>query len=548
MSDQHQRALLRDFPAADARHLFHQVLDLGLDFASGSVRDDLVLRYAAPRELIEGLSGPLPLEGISEEQLLDALRDVASWSISQADARYLAFPDTGDSAAGVAAEILAAFLNQNVIAFDRSAPAASVIEAQLIAWLRELIGYGTTPLAQYGGLSTIGGMWTSGGNMSNHVAMTAALAAAYPQIRETGMHDLPERPAVLLAHGVEHFSYVGAAQVLGLGSKGLIWADPTPRYTSDVDSIARLLKQPPDGSRIVMVVGVAGNCRTTGIDDLAALADLCQQYDVWFHVDACHGGSLLFSERLRHQLAGIEYADSVSLDPHKGLFVTYPSSYVLFKAPGNLARFARYPDRADDPECLDLGLITPFYGSRGFESLKLWALIRHLGRSGIGRLVEERQRTYQDMVEILERAECFQILGTSDFYRCAFVFLPTPVAEAIDAFRQPPHLRPALRSLISRFTSLYADRLYRSGHAAFDLFALQDLADTIGLGSTEKYEVMGMCVGHPHIDAATRNGIEKHLTALRDELAGHMLAAVHELSTSGTDTASPRQASGPAGW
>ncbi|WP_052707066.1 pyridoxal phosphate-dependent decarboxylase family protein [Streptomyces rubellomurinus] len=550
MSDTHPPALLGNRPTADSRRLLHRAVDLGLDFTSGALRDDLVLRHGEVSELIDRFAGPLPQDGENDEQLLEALTEIARWSISQADPRYLAFPDTGDSIASLAADIVASFLNQNLIAFDRSAPAASVIEAQLITWLRELVGYDTTPLADYQGLGSLGGMWTSGGNMSNHIAIAAALAHTYPEIRTTGMRALPEQPVILLASGVEHFSYLAAAQALGLGTDGLLWADATPDFTSDPASVARLMASPPPGKRIFMVVGVAGNCRTTGIDDLQALAELSTQHNVWFHVDACHGGSLLFSEKLKVQLAGIEHADSIALDPHKGLFVSYPSSYVLFRDPAAIGRFARYPGRAHDPDCLDLGLITPFYGSRGFESLKLWALIKHQGVEGIGRLVEDRQATFQKMVDLLERTGCFRMLGTSDFYRCAFVFLPTPVAEALKQAALPTAHHAAVRDLISHYTAAFADRLYRAGTVVFDLFALQDLADRLGLGSSAKYQVMGMCVGHPHIPDEIEHGIEQDIIEAAHELTGRMLEDLRTLLASANPAAStPRPGvTGPAGW
>ncbi|MEV7776691.1 pyridoxal-dependent decarboxylase [Kitasatospora sp. NPDC088351] len=550
MSDPQPPALLSQRPLDNSRALLHRAVDLGLDFTSGELRDGLVLRHATARELIDRFAQPVPVAGTSDEQLLESLAEIASWSISQADPRYLAFPDTGDSVAALAADIVATFLNQNLIAFDRSAPAASVIEAQLITWLRELVGYPVTPLADYQGLASLGGMWTSGGNMSNHIAIAAALAHIYPEVREGGLRAVPEQPVILLAGGVEHFSYLAAAQALGLGANGLLWADATPNFTSDPASVALLLASPPPGKRIFMVVGVAGNCRTTGIDDLQQLADLCQKHGVWFHVDACHGGSLLFSEKLKVQLAGIERADSVALDPHKGLFVSYPSSYALFRDPNALGRFARYPDQADNPDCLDLGLITPFYGSRGFESLKLWALMKHQGTEGIGRLVDARQATYQRMVDLLERTGCFRMLGTSDFYRCAFVFLPDQVARAMEEATVRPELHTSVRALVSRYTAAFAEHLYRSGTVVFDLFALQDLADRIGLGAAAKYQVMGMCVGHPHIAEEIAHAIEQTLLDASRDLTSAMLTDIHSLLTA--TNAPSREAAvdvtGPAGW
>jgi glutamate/tyrosine decarboxylase-like PLP-dependent enzyme len=542
------RALLRDRTPAELRDLVTRAVGIGVDFAAGHSRDGRVLKYASEKELIQRFAEPFPVEGSDDNALLGALDEVARWSVAQHDQRYLAFPDSGSSVAGLAAGIVGMFLNQNLIAFDRSAPAGSVIEAQLISWLRELVGYPADPLTEYDGLHRLGGMWTSGGNMSNHVAIATALAATWPQVRTSGLQALPERPVIVLARGVEHFSYLGAAQVLGLGSAGMLWTAPTSHHTSDVDAVAAALANPPAGTRPFMVVGVAGNCRTTGIDQLDALADLCAEHALWFHVDACHGGSLLFSDQFRGQVAGIERSDSVSLDPHKGLFVTYPSSYVLVRDPTNLARFARYPEKATDPACLDLGLITPFYGSRGFDSLRLWAVIKHLGRSGIAALVEARQVTFGELRQLLESTGYFAMIGTSDFYRCAFVYCPPPAATLIARLRTRPELRDPLRVVISRYTRCLCQRLYSSGEVVFDLFALQDLGDVLGLGAEAKLDVMGMCVGHPAVDRSVREEIRRQVVAAAEDFVRPMVDDLLALEDGPAEEGGSSTVHGPAGW
>lgn len=540
--------LLSDRGPDEIAALVGKAAKIGIDFFTGELRDDLVLRYAPERDLLQRFAEPLPQDSISDDALMESLVEVAKWSVAQHDQRYLAFPDVGSSVAGVAADVVSMFLNQNLIAFDRSAPAGSAIEAQVLLWLRELIGFSSWPLDEYAGLRQLGGMWTSGGNMSNHVAMVVALAATWPNVHRDGLRELPERPVVVLARGVEHFSYLGAAQVLGLGASALHWTASSADHTSDVASIAAALKNPPEGTRPFMVVGVAGNCRTTGIDDLAEIADLCAEYGVWFHVDACHGGGLLFSDRLRAELVGIERADSVSLDPHKGLFVSYPSSYLLVRDPEYLARFARYPDKLDDPDCLDLGLITPFYGSRGFDSLRLWALIKHLGRAGIGRLVEQRQETFQEMCDMVGTTGYLRTIGKPGHYRVAFVFCPPEAYQLVEALRAQPDLVPQLRAVISGYTRQFAQVLYVSGRVVFDLFAVQDLGDDLGLG-TDKIETLGMCVGHPSMEAGVKEDIVKAVCAVGDSLVGPMVAELQVLAAGeGPQRLTTVVQRGPAGW
>jgi glutamate/tyrosine decarboxylase-like PLP-dependent enzyme len=484
----------------------------------------------------------MPSSGSGEKAVLDLLADVAAYSISQADERYLAFPDTGDSVAAVLATIVGTFLNQNLIAFDRSAPAGSVIEEQVIRWLRDLVGF---PPAGPPTLGTLGGMWSSGGNMSNHIAVLVALSTKWPEIRRSGLFGLERRPVLILASGVEHFSYLGAAQALGLGAESLVWAQAGSDFRTDAAALAATLEALPDDVEPFMVVGIAGNCRTTAIDDLSAIADIAKRSGLWFHVDACHGGSLLFSDKLSPALAGIERADSVSLDPHKGLFTPYSCSYALFKNPADLARMARYPDRLADADMLDLGLVTPFYGSRGFESLRLWALIHHLGREGIGALVEARQTTFQELQAVVSSHRSLRMIASSDFYRCAFVFLPVSVRAAAAQALTVEGGAARVAAIVSEYTARCCDLLYRSGQLVFDIFTLRDLNNALGCGSDVRLQVMGMAVGHPGVSDSLSSHIQRMLDAAEEALAAEMNQRLLESSVG---NAGAQVALGPAGW
>ena len=85
------------------------------------------------------------------------------------------------------------------------------------------------------------------------------------------------------------------------------------------------------GGEILAVSAYAGDSRTMQNDNFEEIHKICESNNIWFHIDACHGSALLFSNKLKHKLKGIELADSVTLDPHKVLMVPYPNSIVLFK-------------------------------------------------------------------------------------------------------------------------------------------------------------------------------------------------------------------------
>jgi len=530
--------------AERTRLALQRAVSLGVDFTHRHDRGEPVLRYAGNDELRAMFSAALPHDGSDLATLFDeTARTLVPHSILQSHPGYLAFPDSANSVAAVAGGLLGKLLNQNLIAVDRSAPAATFVEIQTIAWLRELAGYATRPLSEMAGVKDVGGLWTTGGHLSNHVAMLAALGAMFPEARRGGLRTLDTSPAVIMAGPIAHYSHSDAAFHLGLGWGAIIPVDARPGYTTDVDAVEKALINPPDGRTPYMVVGVAGNCRTTGLDDLAALADVCRRHGVWFHVDACHGGSLIFNERLRtRHLAGIAEADSISLDPHKGLFSAYPSSYVLFRDPRALTQLSRHDALVMQDDCWDLGLVTPFLGSRGFESLATWMMLRHLGVRRVGELVESRQALVRYLARRIDASGLFIALNDVDFYRLAFVLCPPEARALVAQCRGEARGRAA--KAVSAFTSELNTLLYREGEVCFDEHTLADLGDRIGAGTTTSYSVMAACPGNPALTLADLDRAVERLVAAARPAAARLIAFLAEEIT----TMPVNGHGGPAGW
>lgn len=526
------------------RAALHEVVDTGLRFLHGETRAGRVLQHAEPDALRRLIAEALPERGDDFDRVLKEFDErVASMSIAQSASGYLAFPDAGNALPAVAGALLSPLLNQNLIAVDRSAPAATFVEIQVIEWLRELVGYEAASLQEMTGVRDVAGLWTTGGHMSNHIAMLVALGERYPEVRAAGLSSLDEAPAVVMSGPIAHYSHSDAAFHLGLGWDNVIQVAARPDYTTDPEAVAAALHDPPAGRRPFVVVGVAGNCRTTGLDDLVALADVCEAHGVWFHVDACHGGNLLFSRRLRERLLeGIERADSVSLDPHKGLFTPYPSSYVLFRERGKLCHFSRHAATVQQPGCWDLGLVMPFFGSRGFESLRTWFLLKVLGTDGIGALVEQRQALIRYLERRLAASPWFVSLNDVDFYRLAFVFCPNDVLQELQTLVGPE--RASAAAVISSFTSQLNETLYREGQVCFDEHTLQDLGNRLGLGTDHKYLIIAACPGNPLLTAEDVDEALDRLQRHAGSLAGELRRALRM----GGHASQQPAVRGPAGW
>jgi glutamate/tyrosine decarboxylase-like PLP-dependent enzyme len=539
------------------RALVAAIVQMGFDFVLGRKRSKRFIDYASAAE-IEGLYRySVPRQGLSLEDLIrDELSQIADLSVSTGDPRYIAFPDSANSISSQIANILAGFLNQNMITFERGAPAATYVERQLLRWHRELIGYDYCSPQQEESLVEVGGMVTSGGNASNILALAAALHKAYPEARQDGFRGLTKRPIIYVSGDVEHFSYETGACLLGIGESSLRYVAIDKSFRTSMEDLRRLIRAASVDERPIAISVYAGNTRTSSIDNIQAAADIAAEYGLWLHVDACHGGSLLFRKDHRQMLAGIERADSVSVDPHKTLLCTYPLSLLLFKDGADLARISRAPQKASDPGNVDLGLMAPLYGSRGFESLKAWLVVKNLGTDALGTMAQERMDLAAVWHDMLSKSEMFVPLHWPDMYKVAFVAMPLWLRESISSLPAGPvfdDIRLRIGRLVDEANNGIADSLYKSGAVCIDKFRLRDRADMLHLGNSSRV-VLGSVVANPAITQGTLSSILADMTAAATRIYEIMKPQIARICVGeSNDIIAPLDGSGgidmgPASW
>ena len=279
-----------------------------------------------------------------------------------------------------------------------SPPSGIEVELRTITWLCQLCG-----LPQGSG-----GHFTTGGTVSNLTAVRLALHRAFPEARAHGLMGLKSQP-VLYISNQGHFSIDRAAGVLGLGEQNVRKIPSRSDLTMDVDQLAAYIRQDRQtGLTPFVVVGTAGTTSNGTIDPLASLAKICAGENLWFHVDAAYAGALVLSERLRSHLCGVEKADSITLDPHKWMFIPFslgalltPHRHLLRNAFGQETAYLgrKHMSEAD---------LVPggFYeisldASRRFNGLKLWATMKHLGVSGLAEIIDRQVSLAQILYERL---------------------------------------------------------------------------------------------------------------------------------------------------
>ncbi|MCF1599225.1 pyridoxal phosphate-dependent decarboxylase family protein [Streptomyces muensis] len=323
-------------------------------------------------EGIRARGGPLPRGGPKAvaARLRDAVGDVLP-----ADGDPNALHTVVHALAETAADLAASALNPSLDSWDQ-APGASELEALVTGALaREIFG-GAAPTA----------LTTTGGTESNQLALLLAREA-----RGAGLR---------LVHGANaHHSVPRAAWLLGLADPVVV---PAPAGVLDLAALDEALTELPGPH---LVAATAGTTDAGLIDPLPEIAELCAAHGARLHVDAAYGAGLLFSDRYRDRLAGLDAADTVTLDLHKLGWQPVAAGLLAVRDPGDLAVLHHRADylNADDdteaglPDLLGRSLRT----SRRPDVVKIAVTLKALGRSGLGELVEQvcdRAREFADLV------------------------------------------------------------------------------------------------------------------------------------------------------
>ena len=382
-----------------------------------------VTSTATPAELGRIFAEPLPVEGMSAEEILTRFeRDVAPHSMQIPSPRYFGQFNPTPLAIGVWADALCSALNQNAGAW-RNGPTSALMEAQVIRWLCELIGYGPEAF----------GTLASGGSEANLIALKCARDHAARKICEVGVR-AAEGDLTVYASEQCHFSLEKSVDILGLGRKSLRKIDTDERFHIRLDSLREAIDEDRNEGRIpCCIVGMAGATSTGVIDPLPELAHIAEQNNCWFHVDAAYGGGLAFSNQHREKLRGIELANSITFDPHKWMFVPFACGATFVRDGGRVLR-----DSFDiTPEYLneDRGGADVQYdffrygqmGTRRFNALKLWMAFKFMGQRGYGETVERHIELTQHLASRLDELADFERVGQIETAVCCFRYLPEAV-------------------------------------------------------------------------------------------------------------------------
>jgi glutamate/tyrosine decarboxylase-like PLP-dependent enzyme len=380
----------------------------------------------SPAEIERLFDEPLPEEGVPIENILVRFtKDIAPNSMGVASPRYFGQFNPTPLPIGVWADALTSTLNQNAGAW-RNGPASAIIEARVIHWLCSLVNLGNDSF----------GTLASGGSEANLIALKLARDNASFGLVHRGVRSAPADLTIYASEQC-HYSIEKSADILGLGRSSLRKIPTDDQFHIRLDSLREAIREDRDhGFLPCCVVGVAGATSTGVIDPLAEVGRIARENGCWFHVDAAYGGALAFSELHKSKLQGIELADSITVDPHKWLFVPFSCGGVLARAGARVLRdaFDITPEYLkEDRGGADVEFDFFRYGQMGtrrFNSLKLWMALQFMGRSGYASVVERQIELSQYLGQRIDELDDFQRVADVETAVCCFKFLPPEVRDA----------------------------------------------------------------------------------------------------------------------
>jgi len=358
-----------------------------LDELAASPAADVEHAKAAAAPFVE----PMPEEGRPLEELLERVFAAVPHSLNTAHPGYLAYIPGGGLPDSAIADLVSATTNRYVgIGF--AAPALAQLEATVVRWLCDAVGLP----------EGAGGFLSSGGSVANLTALVAAR-------RERAGEDLAR--ATVYVSDQAHHSVLRAAMIGGVPLANVRSIESDDAFRVRVDALReRMDADVRAGLRPFLVVANAGTTNTGAVDDMRALAEVARDRGAWFHVDGAYGGAFALTARGRARLPGIERADSVTLDPHKGLFVPYGTGALLVRDVQALRRAmhatADYMHAArehgEEDAAASFADLSPEL-SRGFRGLRLWLPLQMHGARAFREMLDEKLELAQWAADELAR-------------------------------------------------------------------------------------------------------------------------------------------------
>jgi aromatic-L-amino-acid decarboxylase len=440
------------------RELSAQSVALVLDYFE-RVSELPVFPETTSDKIREQLQTTLPVEGEPLDELIKDCRTIINASRHNGHPRFFGYVASGSTPVGAFADLIASALNSNVTSW-RSAPAATEVEQIVLRWLGSMIGY----------KEDARGLLTSGGSMANLNALFIAhRVKAKDETSRKGLWNAG-KPMTVYASEQVHLSIPKAADVLGLGRDQVRLLKTDERFRLDVRILREhLASDIGKGFRPFCIVASAGAVNTGAVDPLNEIAEVAKEFGLWLHVDGAYGALSALDETKRALFAGIERADSVSLDPHKWLYAPVDCGCLLFSdercvrevfSEGE-ADYIKVHEQTDEESFAfwDYGIEL----SRRFRALKIWLMLRYYGARRVAAAISKDNALARELAERVSAAEDFELLAPVELSICCFRYVPPILREKLATADEETRAR--INDELDELNARIMHRVQREGRA-----------------------------------------------------------------------------------
>lgn len=404
------------------RALAHRMVDDALNEIR-DVREGPV--YTLPPDAVKRriLEEPAPFEGQGEDRVYEQfVADVLPYRNGNIHPDFYGWVMGNGFPMAFMADMLGSMLNPHMAGLNQS---PRFVEEKVVDWFRQLMGF----------REGSSGLLLSGGSMANLTGLAVArhVKAGF-DVNTDGLWDSPMLTVYCTPE--THSWLKKTMHAFGMGERALRMVPCNPDCTMNIDALRVMIRSDrEEGMKPIAVVGTAGTVNTGATDDLEAIADVCRDEDLWFHVDGAFGALVAISPKLKHLVKGMERADSVGFDLHKWMYLPFECACLLVR--DREEHETTFVNTATYLQVFDRGVVAggaPFSNrglelTRGFKALKAWMAIKAYGFERFARIIEQNVAQAQRLAALVEAAPELELVAPVPLNIVCFRY----VAPGLDA-------------------------------------------------------------------------------------------------------------------